>query len=158
MSTNTRTRRHTAPFDLAQLDWVPLREGLSFKPITFYPDGSGWQLLLRLEPGTVIPPHRHTGEVHGFNLSGSRFLINTKETVGPGTYVYEPPGNADTWKQIGDEPCIVHIEVKGRIEYLDDRGTIVRTVDAKSSQKTYLDWCAETGKTPIPALALPFEA
>jgi 2,4'-dihydroxyacetophenone dioxygenase len=136
------------PFATAALDWIPIVEGLSFKPITYFPDDTGWQLLLRLEPGTVVPPHRHTGEVHAFNLSGSRLLINTGEEIGPGTYVYEPAGNRDTWKAIGDQPCIVHVEVNGRIEYLDERGAVTRVSDARASRELYRRWCAEHGTPP----------
>ncbi len=148
MNAKQSTRRDSKPLDTNELDWVPIKEGLSFKPITYFPDNSGWQLLLRLEPGTVIPPHRHTGEVHAFNLQGSRYLINTKEEVGPGTYVYEPPGNADTWKQIGDEACIVHISVTGSIEYLDEKGNVTRVSNAIESQQMYLAFCEKNGKTP----------
>ena len=102
-------------FDTSQLDWIPLREGVAFKPITFFPDDAGLQLLLKVDPGTLIPRHRHTGEIHGFNLSGTRLLIDTGQVIGPGVYVHEPVGNVDTWKAIGDEPCVIHIEVHGRI-------------------------------------------
>jgi len=132
-------------FDTSQLVWIPLREGLSFKPITFFPGDVGCQVLLRVEPGTLIPRHRHTGEIHGFNLSGSRLLIDTNEVIGPGMYVYEPPGNVDTWKAIGSEPCVIHIEVNGRIEHLDEAGAVVRVVDAASYRKTYLEWRARRG-------------
>jgi hypothetical protein len=59
----------------------------------------GRALLLLLEPGTVVPRHRHLGEVHGFNLQGERELIESgAKIVGPGGYVYEPPGNVDSWR------------------------------------------------------------
>jgi 2,4'-dihydroxyacetophenone dioxygenase len=57
--------------------------------------------LLRLEPGAEIATHRHTGEVHAFNLEGSRQL-SSGEIIGPGDYVYEPLGNMDSWKVVGD--------------------------------------------------------
>jgi 2,4'-dihydroxyacetophenone dioxygenase len=129
-------------FDTSRLDWIPLRKGLSFKPITFFPNDAGLQLLLRVEPDTVIPRHRHTGEVHGFNLSGTRLLIETNEVVGPGTYVYEPAGNEDSWKAIGDEPCVIHISVKGRIEHLGADGAVVKVVDAASYRREYEQWRA----------------
>lgn len=131
-------------FDTSQLDWIPLREGLSFKPITFFPDDTGCQILLRVEPGTLIPRHRHTGEIHAFNLSGTRLLLDTDEVIGPGTYVYEPPGNVDAWKAIGDEPCVIHIEVNGRIEHLDEAGAVVRIADAGSYRQAYGAWRART--------------
>ncbi|HEU4532625.1 MAG TPA: 2,4'-dihydroxyacetophenone dioxygenase family protein [Polyangiaceae bacterium] len=141
------------PVDTSRLEWVPITEGLSFKPITYFPDDSGYQLLLRVEPGTVVPRHRHTGEVHAFTLSGARVLLDTDQIVGPGVYVYEPPGNVDSWKAVGDEPCVVHVEVNGGIEYLADDGTVARVADARSSRRAYLAWCAQAGRTPDPSLA-----
>jgi 2,4'-dihydroxyacetophenone dioxygenase len=140
------------PVDTSEIDWIPLADGLSFKPLTFFPGDTGYQLLLRLEPGTVIPRHRHTGEIHAFNVTGTRLLINTGEEVGPGTYVYEPVGNADTWQAIGTEPCIIHLEANGRVEYLDDDDRVVRFSDATTARAAYLDWCDHTGRAPLEEL------
>jgi quercetin dioxygenase-like cupin family protein len=54
------------------LPWVPLGPGEWFKPLRFLPGDRGRALLLRLEPGSVVPRHRHLGEVHGINLKGQR--------------------------------------------------------------------------------------
>ena len=54
--------------------WVPLAANKAFKPLRFLRDDRGFVELLRLEPGAAIPLHRHTGEVHAFNLQGSRQL------------------------------------------------------------------------------------
>lgn len=140
--------------DTTQLPWVPLKPGLSFKPLAYFPDNAGWQLLLRLEPGTKIPLHRHTGEVHAFNLAGARQL-DTGEVVGPGMYVHEPAGNVDSWQAHGDEPCVIHIEVRGRNEYLDADGHVLHSVDAQSSRRSYLDWCAAQGLPVHPAFQEP---
>jgi anti-sigma factor ChrR (cupin superfamily) len=141
------------PFvDTNEMDWVPLSEGISFKPLTFFRDGGGYQLLLRVEPGTVIPRHRHTGEVHAFNLSGRRVLLDTGDEIGPGAYVHEPVGNHDTWMAVGDVACIVHIEANGRVEYLDDAGHVVRHTDAHTARAEYLTWCKSTGREPHRAL------
>jgi len=61
------------PFDPASIPWIPLGPGESFKPLHF--SDRGRALLLRLEPGAIVPLHRHFGEVHAFNLSGYRKLI-----------------------------------------------------------------------------------
>jgi quercetin dioxygenase-like cupin family protein len=148
-----KARRHQmSTFDTTALDWIPLREGLSFKPIYFFPHDSGLQLLLRVEPGTVIPRHRHTGEIHAFNLSGTRLLIETDEVVGPGMYVHEPAGNVDSWTAVGDEPCVIHIEVNGRIEHLGIDDSVVNTVDAAFYRREYQQWQRQAkGKSPMPA-------
>jgi quercetin dioxygenase-like cupin family protein len=103
---------------------------------------------MRLEPGSMVALHRHTGEVHAFNLSGTREIAGTGDRVGPGGYVYEPAGNVDEWGAVGDEPCIVHIKVTGAIEYLGEDGQVIETVSAKTQHAVYLAWCREHGVRP----------
>jgi 2,4'-dihydroxyacetophenone dioxygenase len=121
--------------------WVPLSDGKSFKPLRFLSGNRGFVELLRLETGSAIPTHRHTGEVHAFNLEGSRQL-GTGEVIGPGDYVYEPAGNVDSWKNIGDVPLVVLVVVMGRVEYLgpDDSITSVYTADVLN--ELYRQYCA----------------
>lgn len=69
----------------------------SSSPLRFFADDRGFVELPRMEPGVVMPLHRHTGEIHAYNLGGTRKLC-TGELIGPGDYVYEPPGNEDWWK------------------------------------------------------------
>lgn len=144
---STHRLNHTA-----ELDWIPLSAATSFKPITFFPDGSGYQLLLRVQPGGVVPRHHHTGEVHAFVVSGQRRIVGCSDVIGPGTYVYEPVDNVDSWETVGDEPCVIHIEANGRIEYLDDDGNVVRHTDASTAKAEYLAWCAQHGIAPSPDL------
>ena len=139
--------------DTTAMDWIPLSPGLWFKPLRFFIDDTGYQLLLRIEPGTVIPPHRHTGEIHAYNLAGHRRIITTGDVIGPGTYVNEPVGNHDTWEAIGDEDCIVHLEANGRVEYLDGDGNVIRHTDATTARNDYLAHCNATNTGPLPALA-----
>lgn len=148
----TRSLNQTDSVDTNLLDWIPLEHGLSFKPIRFFAHDTGYQLLLRLEPGTLIPRHRHTGEIHAFNLSGSRELMESGQIIGPGGYVHEPVGNVDSWRAVGDEPCVVHIEVNGRIEYLDADGAVTRYTDCGTARATYAQWCAARDLTPLPGL------
>lgn len=136
----------------ADLDWIPLSAGISFKPIVFFPDDSGYQLLLKVEPGSAVPRHRHTGDVHAFVLSGQRRISGCEEVVRAGSYVYEPVGNVDSWEAIGDEACVIHIEANGRVEYLDDDGNVVRYTDAVTARAEYVGWCRQTDRTPHPAL------
>lgn len=147
---------HTATDDLTidstQMAWVPLGPGISFKPLRFYDNDSGYQLLLRVEPGSVVPLHRHTGDVHAFNISGTREIIGTDQIIAAGMYLYEPVGNLDSWRAIGDEPCVIHIATTGRIEYLDPNGVVVRYTDAGTARREYHDWCETNGVTPMAGL------
>jgi quercetin dioxygenase-like cupin family protein len=134
--------------DTAALPWIPLGEGESFKPIRFLAEDRGRILLLRVEPGTVIKKHRHSGCVHAFNLAGERQL-DTGELVGPGGYVFEPPGNVDSWMAVGSEPCIVHITAYGAMDYLDEKGRVLQSDSSLSLEEVYQRYCAEHGLTPL---------
>lgn len=139
------------PLHTEGMAWIPTGGGKAFRPLRFEADG--WSELMYLEPGSVVPLHRHTGEVHAYNLSGSRQILGTGEIVGPGDYVYEPAGNVDAWEAVGDEPCVVHIKVTGAVEYFDEAGAVTGRADSASQRAAYLDWCTETGTDPAGPLA-----
>jgi 2,4'-dihydroxyacetophenone dioxygenase len=128
----------------ADTPWVPLGPGRAFKPIRFLRDDRGYVALMSVEPGFGIPPHRHTGEVHAFNLAGSRRL-DTGEIVQAGDYVFEPAGNVDSWATEGDLPVIVLIVVAGAVEYLGDDGEVVARYSAVTQEAVYRRYCDEHG-------------
>lgn len=133
--------------DPSTTDWIELGPGEWFKPLGFGP--GGWRrLLLRLAPGTVVPLHRHRGEVHAQHLSGSRHIAGNETIIGPGCYVYEPAGNIDTWSVVGDEDCVVSITVAGDMEYLHADGTVSRVDNTATLRATYHRWCLDHGRSP----------
>ena len=73
------------------------------KPLRFLGD-RGFVELLRMSPGTVMPLHRHTGEVHVYQLTGQRQLC-TGEILGPGDYVHEPAGTSTGGKWSATKTC-----------------------------------------------------
>jgi 2,4'-dihydroxyacetophenone dioxygenase len=135
--------------DAESLPWIPVAPGESIKPLRFLSGNRGRVLLLRLEPGCVVPPHRHTGDVHAFNLEGSRELVDNGQVVGPGDYVYEPAGNADTWRVVGDSPCTVFIVTRGVMEYLDEQGDVVQRDTTETLRESYLRYCKDNGLEPV---------
>jgi 2,4'-dihydroxyacetophenone dioxygenase len=135
------------PLDTDGMPWIATGPGKAFRPLRFAADG--WSELMRLEPGSAVPLHRHTGDVHAFNLSGTREIFGTGERAGPGSYVYEPAGTIDGWGAIGEVPCVVHIKVAGAIEYLSDDGQVIETVSTATQRAVYLAWCREHGMPPL---------
>ena len=123
--------------DSHSLPWVPISPGFAFQLVRATSDDDVWVELLRLEPGTVIPRHRHTGEVHAYTLAGYRKLLDTDTIAGPGSYVHEAPGNVDSWMAVGDEPLIIFVTVRGAIEYLDERGEVIRRSTATTAAEAY---------------------
>lgn len=138
------------PITAADMPWVPLAEGVSMRPLCFLDDG--YSLQLRLEPGARIAPHRHTGEVDAIVLAGKRRLFDTDEVLSAGDFVHEPKGNHDSWGCEGDEPCIVQISLKGRVEYLTKDGRLDHYTDTHTAQAAYLDHCERMGVAPEPKL------
>ncbi|GAA0706205.1 cupin domain-containing protein [Dokdonella soli] len=134
----------------ADLPWIPISPEKSWKPLRFFADDRGFVQLFRMEPGTMSPLQRHTGEVHAFNLGGQRQLC-TGEVIGPGDYVYERPGNIDTWKVVGDEPLTVLVVVMGRVEFLGPDHGVTGHLSAQTQLQTYHAHCGQHG---LPVLNL----
>lgn len=134
------------PIATEALPWIPLRDGVSMRPLHFEDDG--YALHLKVGPGAVITRHRHTGAAHALNLSGRREIVDTGEVVGPGDYVFEAAGNQDSWRCYGDAPCVVHITLTGRVEYLGAHGEVESYSDSATARRHYLDWCAAAGQAP----------
>jgi quercetin dioxygenase-like cupin family protein len=132
--------------EIEALPWQPLRPGFSLKLLRGGAhDDDTRVLLLRLEPGTVVARHRHGGEVHALNLAGTRRILESGEVVGPGGYVYEPPGNVDSWMAIGDEPLVIFVTVRGAIEYLDDAGAPTARSTTPSATESYRRFAQAAG-------------
>jgi len=147
-TSNNADASDTYALDTDAMPWVPAGPGLSFKPLRFFPDNAGWAQLLRVEPGTVIPRHRHTGEVHVFNLAGHRLLIESNTTVGPGAYVHEAVGDVDSWQAVSAKPCLLYVEVHGAVEYLRPDGSVEVVVDGDLQRKLYEGCCRANGRQP----------
>jgi hypothetical protein len=115
-------------------------------PLRFFADDRGFVELPRMEPGVVMPLHRHAGEIHAYNLGGTRKLC-TGKLIGPGDYVYEPPGNEDWWKIVGDEPMLALVIVMGTIEFLGPGGVVTARASANTQLADYERYCREHGLT-----------
>ena len=135
----------STPIHTESLPWMPLGEGVWVRPLRFA--GDERTLQLKVAPGVAIPPHRHDGPVHAYNVSGSRRL-DDGAIAGPGAYVYEPGGNADTWACEGDEPCVVQITMSGRLTYVDADGRDIDYTDTEKLRRQHLDWRRANGLTP----------
>ncbi|MGH8144913.1 MAG: cupin domain-containing protein [Rhodanobacteraceae bacterium] len=123
--------------------WIPsATPGKSSKPLRFLSGDRGFVELLRMEPGVAMPLHRHTGEIHACNLRGSRRLC-TGEIIGPGDYVFEPPGNTDWWKIVGDDVMEALVVVMGTVEFLNADGTVRATVSATTQFAEYQRHCRD---------------
>jgi 2,4'-dihydroxyacetophenone dioxygenase len=127
--------------------WIAEGECKWSLPLQFLPEGAGWVELMRLKPGVRLGLHRHTGEVHALTLAGVRRL-NDGRTVHAGDYIHEPAGNVDWWEAIGDEELLVHVVVKGSVEYLGPHHSVLQRITAADRIADYRRACAAMGVEP----------
>ena len=133
-----------------ELPWVPSPvAGKSAKPLCFLRGGAGFVELLRMEPGVAMPPHRHAGPTHVFQLEGTRRLADGT-IVGPGDYVHEPAGHVDTWEVVGDAPMVALVVVLGDVEELGPDGRIRGRATTTSRRAEYEAYCRESGLATHP--------
>jgi 2,4'-dihydroxyacetophenone dioxygenase len=128
-------------------DWIPEGPGKWSLPLQFLPGDAGWVELMRLAPGTRLGLHRHTGEVHALTLAGERRL-NDGRVVRAGDYIHEPAGNVDWWEATGDNELLVHVVVKGCVEYLGPHHQVLQRITPARRTSDYLRHCAERGLAP----------
>lgn len=127
------------------LPWIAAATpGKSAKPLRFLGE-RGFVELLRMTPGTLMPLHRHTGEVHVFQLAGQRQL-NTGEILGPGDYIHEPAGNVDWWKIVGDEDMLAFVVVIGEVEFIGPGGEVRGVANVHTQRAEYERHCATAGQ------------
>jgi len=96
---------------------------------------------IRFAPGTLLPPHKHTGPVYAFTLSGEWSYLEYTDSPPnrAGSYLYEPPGATHTLK-VADhntEDTDVFFIIGGAMLILDDAGTVAAVLDAASHLQ---DW------------------
>lgn len=68
--------------------------------------------------------------------------------VGSGDYIYEPPGNVDWWAAVGDEDRVVHVVVKGEVQYLGPHHTVLSHITTASRREDYIRHCQGLGLIP----------
>ena len=78
-------------------------------------------LVLKAMPGASLGIHYHVGCVHGYTLSGHWGYLEYKWTAKPGTFIYEPPGEAHTLviRDDSPEPALIFFMIEGGLIYLD---------------------------------------
>ena len=80
--------------DVAGLPWIERRAGVFWKFLWEDPDGRHKAILMRYEPGAVIPRHRHIGDEQIYVLEGS--VSDDAGTCRAGNYARRPPGCVHT--------------------------------------------------------------
>jgi 2,4'-dihydroxyacetophenone dioxygenase len=120
---NQRSREHFITNTNLNGDslWVPYADGVWFQPCCFNVTSGGFSLVLKGLPGSMVGTHYHVAGVHGYTMRGRWRYLEHDWIAEPGTYIYEPAGEAHTLVITEDspEPMIAFFVVEGGLIYLD---------------------------------------
>jgi 2,4'-dihydroxyacetophenone dioxygenase len=120
---NRRSREHFITNTSLEDDrlWVPYANGVWFQPCCFNVTSGGFSVILKGLPGSMVGTHYHVGTVHGYTMRGHWRYLEHDWIAKPGTYIYEPAGEAHTLVITDDspEPMLTLFVVGGGLIYLD---------------------------------------
>lgn len=110
---------HTKPGD--EGTWVPYAEGVWIQPCCFNVTTGGFTVLLKGMPGAKLGTHYHVGTVRGYTMRGHWRYLEHDWVAKPGTFIYEPAGEAHTLVITDDspEPALILFVVESGIIYLE---------------------------------------
>jgi quercetin dioxygenase-like cupin family protein len=101
--------------------WVPYADGAWFQPCHFNCTSGGFSVVLKGLPGAALGTHYHVGTVRGYTMHGHWRYLEHDWVAKPGTFIYEPAGEAHTLVITDDspEPALIMFIVEGGLIYLD---------------------------------------
>lgn len=101
--------------------WVPYAGGVWFQPCHFNVTSGGFTVVVKGLPGSMIGTHYHIGTVQGYTMRGYWRYLEHDWVAKPGTFIYEPAGEAHTLVITEDspEPMVTLFVVGGGLIYLD---------------------------------------
>ena len=129
--------------------WVPYADGVWFQPCCFNVTSGGFSVLLKGLPGAQLGVHYHVGTVRGYTLQGHWRYLEHDWIAKPGTFIYEPAGEAHTLVVTDDtpEPALILFMVEGGLIYLDKPvdGGFAAYEDGFSALELCRNYYRETG-------------
>ena len=127
--------------------WVPQGESLWFRPLCLSVSSGYYVNLLRFKGAGVLGCHRHSSPVHAHTIAGQWGYKEHSWTAGPGTYVFEPPGETHTL--VVKESCdlmITLFHVTGSLLYVDpETGAVTGFDDVFTKLEKARKWYEECG-------------
>lgn len=106
--------------------WVPMVNGVWFRPLMFNTIQGGWCHLIRVTKAGLVSRHRHPDPVHGLVLKGAWRYLEHDWVATEGTYIFEPPSETHTLVvDEGVEEMITFFQVTGSLHYVDEEGKAI---------------------------------
>lgn len=128
------------------LPWAKAGD-IELKVLRVARDTGVWVVRNRFQPGVQIQRHAHTGEVHGYTLSGRWHYAEYEVDYVAGTYIHEPAGSVHTLTVNADnsEPTDVLFVIQGANLNLGPDGRVERVDDGPNTLLAYQALCEAQG-------------
>lgn len=105
--------------------WVPLGNGNYSLPLCLNVSEGYWVHILRATQPGMINRHRHSSPVHLMTIKGHWHYPEKEWVAGPGTYVFEAPGDIHTLVvPEGGAEIMFMANVRGALLYVDELGAL----------------------------------
>ncbi|HEY4037724.1 MAG TPA: 2,4'-dihydroxyacetophenone dioxygenase family protein [Burkholderiaceae bacterium] len=125
--------------------WVPFGANAAIRHLAFDVRRNIYSNILWIKSGGVIGTHKHRGTVVMICLEGSARYLEYDWVAGPGSFIYETPGLTHTL--VSDDPNGVKLFgwLEGAIEFFDEHGKFVETLDVWWFINHYESYCRTHG-------------
>lgn len=137
---------HGLPVVPEDRPWIPAGYGEQ-KYLRLNLETGEWVLIAKIRPGQQVPYHKHHGGLHLFVMEGELNFVDEDWSAGPGTYVYEPPGN--THVELSEKGVTMLAWSQGPLEFLNPDNTPAEVRDCVA-WKAEIEAYHEQAGIPMP--------
>ncbi len=134
--------------------WVPFGEGVALRHLAFDTRHNIFSNILWIKANGVVGTHKHRGTVVMMCLEGSARYLEYDWVAGPGSFIFEPPGISHTLVTDHTQGVKLFGWMQGPIEFYDDQGGFVESLDVWWYINHYESYCKEHGLAINPQLYL----
>ena len=138
------------------IPWALFAPGIEIRMLRVGGESGTYTLMTRFAPGTVLPRHRHMGEVHAYTIRGRWYYKEYNWIAETGSYVYEPPNSVHTLTVPPEnpEPTVILFTIHAGLVLISDDGDLLTIEDAQSMNMLYRA-ALEAQGLPYPATVMP---
>ena len=130
-----------------ELPFVEIGGGNKLKVLQVHAGTGLWIVENIFQAGFIVAPHRHTGQVWGYTVSGAWKYKEYDYVNRAGSFLYEPAGSVHTLECIDDDTR-VWFHMMGANLNLDPDGNIESVSDGAGTLQAYLALCQAQGFGP----------
>jgi len=125
--------------------WVPFGDKAAIRHLAFDTRHNTFGNILWIKKSGVVGTHKHRGTVVMVCLEGSARYLEYDWVAHPGDFIYETPGLVHTL--VSDHPEGVKLFgwLQGPIEFYDENGGFIETLDVWWFINHYETYCREHG-------------